>query len=138
MNKIGIVGKEGYARDSKVSKLLFLLRNKLGEKNITINTGGVVNDSDTVENLTKKLSLELGLKYREYNPSFTGYKLYSAMLESYYGKKYHVSHFADRYKNLVLNSDIIYFFGETISTKSDRNFLIKYCDRYNKRYILIK
>jgi hypothetical protein len=37
--------------------------------------------------MIKKYSLEFGLPYMEYNASYTGKNMYSAMPEVYYGKK---------------------------------------------------
>jgi hypothetical protein len=44
-------------------------------------------------------------KFEEYNPSFSGYNLYSAMPESYYGKKYHFSQLHHRMKLIAEHCD---------------------------------
>ena len=52
-----------------------------------------------------KYTLEFGLQYEEYNPSFSGYNMYSAMPESYYGKPYHFSQLHHRMKLIAERCD---------------------------------
>ena len=49
--------------------------------------------------------MEFGINYSEYNPSFSGYNLYSAMPESYYGKSYHFSQLHHRMKLIAEKCD---------------------------------
>ena len=45
------------------------------------------------------------MSYQEYNPSYTGRNLYSALPDSYYGKKYHFSQLLHRMRLLAENCD---------------------------------
>ena len=55
--------------------------------------------------MVRKYSLEFGIQYKEYNASYTGYNLYSALPESYYGKKYHFSQLHHRMKLIAETCD---------------------------------
>jgi len=55
--------------------------------------------------MVRKFVLEFGMHYEEYNPSFSGYNVYSAMPESYYGKSYHFSQLHHRMKLIAERCD---------------------------------
>ena len=57
--------------------------------------------------MVRKYTLEFGLKYEEYNPSYTGHNLYSALPEGYYGKQYHFSQLLHRMRLLAENCDYL-------------------------------
>jgi peroxiredoxin len=67
----------------------------------------------------------------DYNLSFTGKNLYSAMDTSYYKKEFHISHYSNRYKQLIFNSDKVVLFGVPRSFKP----VIKYLQK--KPFVLI-
>ena len=45
------------------------------------------------------------MDYKEYNPSYSGYNLYSAMPKTYYGKSYHFSQLHHRMKLIAEDCD---------------------------------
>ena len=55
--------------------------------------------------MVRKFALEFGMPYQEYNPSYTGRNIYSALPEAYYGKKYHFSQLLHRMRILAENCD---------------------------------
>jgi hypothetical protein len=67
--------------------------------------------------MVRKFALEFEMNYQEYNPSFSGYNMYSALPESYYGKKYHFSQLHHRMKMLAESCD--YLMILTNETKLD-------------------
>ena len=61
--------------------------------------------TEGANSMIRKYALEFGLQYKEYNPSFSGYNMYSAMPESYYGKSYHFSQLHHRMKLIAEQCD---------------------------------
>ena len=53
--------------------------------------------------MIRKYALEFGMNYSEFNPSYSGRNLYSAMPDAYYGKKYHFSQLLHR-MTLIANA----------------------------------
>lgn len=109
MYKIAIIGSKDYTISSKVAKFIQKIYQSFGPT-ATILSGG--SDSGA-EQLAKKYALEFNLPYKEYNPSFTGYRMHSALPETYYGKGFHPSHFFDRYKKMVESADKLIVFVPT-------------------------
>ncbi len=77
------------------------LKSKFTEELYIIGAGG----TEGANYYIRKYALEFGLQYKEFNPSFSGYNLYSAMPESYYGKKYHFSQLHHRMKLIAEHCD---------------------------------
>jgi len=106
MIKIGIIGPESYNNQLQIIKLFQLIKQTYG-KFVSILSGG---NNTGVEAMVKKLALELELDYKEYNPSYTGKRMYSALSDEYYGKEYHISHLSDRYRLLIYECDYLIIF----------------------------
>jgi len=102
MMNIAVIGNTGWQNKRKVKDVIFQLKHKYSDCTL-LGAGGKEGAGLTV----RKFALEMGLDYKEYNPSFSGYNLYSAMPESYYGKKYHFSQLHHRITLLVKNSQYI-------------------------------
>ena len=77
------------------------LKQRFGEDLLIIGAGG----SEGANSMVRKYALEFGLNYQEFNPSFSGYNLYSAMPETYYGKPYHFSQLHHRMKLIAQHCD---------------------------------
>lgn len=137
MYNIAVIGSKDYISEIKVGKFIKKIKDQFGPT-ATIFSGG--NDAGA-ERWAKKYSLEFGLQYKEFNPSFTGYRMYSALEESYYGKGFHSSHFYDRYKQMLYNTDrLIVFVNKWNDTRSavkktygsieaDLEFAIKFAEK---------
>ena len=98
--RIAIVGNKEWQNRRKVQEILQKLRAEHNELTI-IGAGG----KEGANHMVRKYALEFGMKYEEYNPSYSGHNLYSALPESYYGKKYHFSQLLHRMRILAENSD---------------------------------
>lgn len=100
--RISIIGSSNCIdKGKKVQDFLFKVKQQFGET-ATIFSGG---NETGIEYEVKKYSLEFGLKYKEFNPSFTGQNLYSFLSEEYFGKGKHPSHYHHRYIELLKRTD---------------------------------
>lgn len=101
MYKIAIIAPPDCYRETVVKEFMYKVKNTFGQT-ATILSGG--NDTG-VEKLVKMLSLEFGMTYKEYNPSFTGHNLYSALEPSYYTKGKHYTHYIHRYMIMLSEAE---------------------------------
>lgn len=101
MVKIAIIGNTGWQNKRKVQQTLTDLKKKFSNELMIIGAGG----NEGANSMVRKYALEFGIEYKEYNPSFSGYNLYSAMPESYYGKRYHFSQLHHRMKLIAEQCD---------------------------------
>lgn len=111
--KIAVIGNTGWQNKRKVRDILFELKQRYGTDVIIIGAGG----NEGANYMVRKFALEFEMKYQEYNPSFSGYNMYSALPDSYYGKKYHFSQLHHRMKMLAESCD--YLMILTNETKLD-------------------
>ncbi len=101
MTKVAVIGNTGWQNRRKVQQTLQELKQRFGEDLLIIGAGG----SEGANSMVRKYALEFGLNYQEFNPSFSGYNLYSAMPETYYGKPYHFSQLHHRMKLIAQHCD---------------------------------
>lgn len=99
--KIALIGNSEWQNRRKIQETLHGIKNRFGDEAVVIGAGG----TEGANFMIRKYALEFGIKYIEYNPSFSGYNLYSAMPESYYGKQYHFSQLHHRMKLIAENCD---------------------------------
>ena len=111
--KVAIIGNTGWQNKRKVRDVLYELKQRFGHDLTVLGAGG----NEGANYMVRKFALEFEMRYQEYNPSFSGYNLYSALPESYYGKKYHFSQLHHRMKMLSQNCD--YLMILTNETKLD-------------------
>jgi len=111
--KIAVIGNTGWQNKRKVRDVLFELKQRFGPELVIIGAGG----NEGANYMVRKFALEFEMNYQEYNPSFSGYNMYSALPESYYGKKYHFSQLHHRMKMLAESCD--YLMILTNETKLD-------------------
>jgi len=133
MEHIAIFGTTTYFKKSSIISLLAKLKKTYGPKYLTINTSGNQEGADPI---IKKISLELGFYVKEYNPSYTGYHMYSAESREYYGKSFHISHIYHRYNQLFRNSTKIIIFAEK-STHPELKIPMGILTKYNIPIIII-
>ncbi len=100
MNRVAVVGNTNWQNKRKVQETLQMLKRKFAEELIVVGAGG----NEGANSMVRKYALEFGIDYEEYNPSFSGYNMYSAMPESYYGKPYHFSQLHHRMNSRCLVS----------------------------------
>ena len=101
MNKIAVIGNTGWQNRRKVQEMLQRLKKQFGAELIIIGAGG----NEGANHMVKKYALEFDIQYEEFNPSFSGYNIYSAMPETYYGKPYHFSQLHHRMKLIAERCD---------------------------------
>lgn len=135
MRKIAITGSTSYLKESKVRKFLKKIYEQYGDT-ATILSGG--NDSGP-ERWVKKYALEMGMQYREYNPSYTGQRMHSALEENYYGKGYHFSHDYDRYTKMMWDSEnLVVFLPENWKSEREIVHVIKQAKKRNIKTLIIR
>ena len=98
--KVAVIGNKDWQNKRKVQETLRRLKTQFDEVQV-IGAGG----SEGANNMIRKYALEFGMNYKEYNPSYSGYNLYSAMPKTYYGKSYHFSQLHHRMKLIAENCD---------------------------------
>tara|TARA_R100000657_G_C4665484_1_gene109375 strand:+ start:731 stop:1129 length:399 start_codon:yes stop_codon:yes gene_type:complete len=98
--KIAVIGNKNWQNKRKVQQTLRELKTKFSDVTI-IGAGG----SEGANHMVRKYALEFGIDYSEYNPSYSGHNLYSAMPRTYYGKSYHFSQLHHRMKLISENCD---------------------------------
>ncbi len=134
MYKIGISGHDEYGLELNVMKFCKKLYDTFGPT-ATIITGG---SKRGPEYWAKKYALEFGLQFKEYNPSYSGHNLYSALPPEYYGKGYHFSQNYDRYKRMSYAIDkLVLFCPEDIVLVDEIQYLYKNILKQSKQAIII-
>ncbi len=107
--KVAVIGNTNWQNKRKIQDALSKLKQL--DDVLVIGAGG----KEGANHMVRKFALEFGLPYREYNPSFSGYNLYSAMPRSYYNKQYHFSQLHHRMKLIAENCDkMIIFTNESL------------------------
>ena len=101
--RIGVVGNKEWQNKRKIQQVLTDLKQRFSDNLIVVGAGG----SEGANFMIRKFALEFGICYEEYNASYTGYNLYSALPESYYGKNYHFSQLLHRMRLLAENCDYL-------------------------------
>ena len=101
MTKVAVIGNTNWQNKRKVQETLRMLKTKFPDNLIILGAGG----TEGANSYVRKYALEFGMDYSEFNPSFSGYNLYSAMPEAYYGKKYHFSQLHHRMKLIAEQCD---------------------------------
>ena len=113
MITIGMIGPETCFKKTEAKELLFKIKQTYGST-ATVFSGG---NQEGVERDIRKYALEFGLKYKEFNPSFTGSNGYSFLPESYFKKNYHFSHFGHRYEEMLRRIDRLVVFEQADDKK---------------------
>ena len=101
MTRVAVIGNMHWQNKRKIQETLQKLRAKLEDELIVVGAGG----NEGANKMVKKYAIEFGMQYEEFNPSFSGYNMYSAMPESYYGKSYHFSQLHHRMKLIAQRCD---------------------------------
>jgi hypothetical protein len=100
MKLVAIIGNTNWQSRRKIQEILFNLKLQFNDDVKIVGAGG-----EGANNMVRKAALEFGMQYEEYNPSFSGRNMYSAMPDSYYGKPYHFSQLHHRMKLIAQRCD---------------------------------
>jgi hypothetical protein len=130
--KVALIGSERYETRGELKEMLFKLKQKYADDLIIISRG----NQDGIEKWVRKFSLEMGIKYIEYNPAHTPMNLYSGMTEEYYEKPFHPTQKLHQYDTIVWNADKIIYFGEI--PRSEFNHFKRVLERNNKKATFIQ
>ncbi len=131
--KVAVVGSRSYEDKDKIKKLIFELKKKFGEE-LEIVSGGAQNGADK---FARKFAIELGCKYKEFNPAHTNRNLYSAMPDYYYGKAYHVSQLFHRNRLLIKYSDVVVVFIPDNVKSNGSWYVVNESKKLNKPVVVI-
>lgn len=135
MENIAITGNCDYVKESTVLYSIRKIYDKYGTT-ATILSGG---EERGPEYWAKKYSIEMGMTFLEYNPSYTGYRVYSAMDREYYGKSYHLSHLYDRYRHMLYKADKLIFFNvSNFRLKKELLYLLELAKKLKIKTIIIQ
>lgn len=129
---MGIIGpKEAFAKN-RIQIILKRLKEQFGSQ-LEIISGG---NKTGIEYETKKVVLEMNLNYKEFNPSYSGFNMYSALNEEYYEKKFHPTHESDRYRRLVRTCNRLIIFNDG----QDKEILgaKRYAEKNGKKFVEIE
>jgi predicted Rossmann-fold nucleotide-binding protein len=130
--RIAIIGSRTYENKRKIKEMMYKLKQTFGD-DLEIVSGGSQNGTDKY---ARKFSLEMGIKYVEFNPAHTSKNLYSALPESYYSKPYHVSQLFHRNELIAKYCDkMIAFRSEGKSSGTDH--AINMAVKHNKPVVII-
>jgi hypothetical protein len=124
--RIALIGSPKYENRGEIKELIWKLKQKFGDDLILITRG----NKDGIEKWVRKFTLEMGVKYIEYNSASSPMSLYSGMEKDYYGKPYHPTQPLHQYDCIVRGSDKIVHFGEI--KKNEFNHFKRVLARYNK------
>lgn len=124
--RIALIGNQSYENRSEIKELIFNLKRKFGDDLVLITRGTKIG----VEKWVRKFSLEMGVKYIEYNIASSPMSLYSGMDEEYYDKSYHPTQPLHQYDLISRNSDKIIYFGNI--KQSEFNHFNRVLSRYGK------
>lgn len=113
MIKIGVITANGTDHSYKLTELINRLVSQFGTA-FEISTTGIT----PADGYIKKLTLEVGASYKEFNPRCTPYNLYSAMPVNYYGKNYHPTHFIENIRRMCWHVDRLILVGGVTQQKS--------------------
>jgi len=131
--RIAVIGNNEWQNKRKIQQVLTDLKQRFGNELIIIGAGG----SEGANYMIRKFTLEFGIQYKEYNASYTGYNLYSALPESYYGKKYHFSQLLHRMKILSENCDCLVIMNNEESLNPQLKTAYNKINKLNKPVTII-
>lgn len=134
MIKVGIIGSELYENKLKIKDIIFKLKQKHGDDIEIVSRG----NQNGAEKYVRKYAIELGLKYKEFNPAHTVCNLYSAFSENFYGKPYTPFNYRLRDKIFSKYIDVCFcLFNETEVPKS-LTTCINNLEKNKKKFIMMQ
>ena len=131
--RIAVIGNNEWQNKRKIQQVLTDLKQRFGNELIIIGAGG----SEGANHMIRKFTLEFGIQYKVCNASYTGYNLYSALPESYYGKKYHFSQLLHRMKILSENCDCLVIMNNEESLNPQLKTAYNKINKLNKPVTII-
>jgi|TARA_R100000081_G_scaffold71143_1_gene38037 predicted Rossmann fold nucleotide-binding protein DprA/Smf involved in DNA uptake len=134
MMKVAIIGSRSYTNSRKVKDFIFKLKENFGDE-LEIVSGGQKEGSD---GYAKKFALELDVKYSEFPPQHYPYNIHCVRPKFEYGRKYYVSNYFKRNKQIANYSDrVVAFVSNSKNITSGTLSTLKYAEKLNKKSIII-
>ena len=133
MNKVGIVGSRKYTNKRKIKDFVFNLKEKFGDE-VEVVSGGQPLGAD---GYAKKFALEFGITYREFPPAHYSYNMHCVLNEKNYGKRYYVSNFFKRNKQIAEYSDVIVAFIPSGEESRGTMNTVGHAKRMNKKVVIM-
>ena len=130
--KIAIIGNKEWQNKRKVQEILTKVRSDY-DNPIIVGAGG----KEGANFMVRKYALEFGMKYEEYNPSYSGHNLYSALPEAYYGKNYHFSQLLHRMRILAENCDYMIVLNNQTELNPQLKTAYNKINKLNKPVVLL-
>jgi hypothetical protein len=131
--RVAIIGSRTYENKLKIKDMIYKLKLSFGN-DLEIVSGG---SKDGADKYAKKYALELGVKYKEFNPAHTVKNLYSAMSEDFYGKPYHVSQLFFRNELIAKYCDKMVAFINTQTKSNGSKHAVDMARKHNKPFVII-
>ena len=131
--RIAIIGSRTYENKLKIKDMIYKLKISFGN-DLEIVSGGSQIGADRY---AKKYALELGVRYKEFNPAHTVRNLYSGCSNEYYGKPYHVSQLFHRYELTAKYCDKMVAFINTQTKSSGSKHAVEMAQKHNKPFIIV-
>jgi predicted Rossmann fold nucleotide-binding protein DprA/Smf involved in DNA uptake len=126
--RVAIVGSRQYLNNRKIKDFIYRLKEKYGEE-VEIVSGGQPLGADGI---AKHIALEFGMNYIEFPPAHYKHNIHCKLSAEYYGKKYYVSNFFKRNKQIAEYSDIVVaFIPDGIESRGTMN-TVKYATEMKK------
>ena len=123
--KVGIVGSRVYTNKKRIKDLIFEIKEKFNDE-LEIVSGG---QKEGADGYAKKFALELDVNYSEFPPQHYSHNMHCIRPKYDYGKKYYVSNYFKRNKQIAEYSDIVIAFipdgVESRGTMSTIKYAIK-------------
>ena len=133
MTRVAVIGNTDWQNKRKVQETLSKLKVRFDNRLVVVGAGG----TEGAPAMVKKYAIEMGMQYEEYNPSFTGYNMYSAMPESYYGKSYHFSQLHHRMKLIGEHADYIIILSNEDKLHPVLETALKTANKHEKPVVLM-
>ena len=133
MIRVAVIGNTDWQNKRKVQETLSKLKTRFDNRLVVVGAGG----PEGAAAMVKKYAIEMGMQYEEYNPSFTGYNIYSAMPESYYGKSYHFSQLHHRMKLIGEHADYIIILSNEDKLHPVLETALKTANKHEKPVVLM-
>ena len=122
--KLGMISSGNYQNTGMIRN--FFLKLQQLPNYITVLGAG---NGFTGDLTIKKLTLDLGFGYIEYNPFHTAHNIYSAFPYYRYSKGFHTGNFATRYNALIKDCDKLIIFQDNNASDAFINSIIKKAEK---------
>ena len=129
--KVAIVGSRTYTNEIKIKDLIFKLHQKYGD-DLQIVSGGQPQGAD---GFAKKYALYFNVQYVDFPPIHFVWNEWCIEPAYKYSKRYHVSNYFARNKQVAQYCDILYAFIPSGHNSPGTESTIKFAEKMGKKVI---